>query len=777
MGGLTNPVVRAVPSRPDGTLFSREFSRGTARAAIVFPWWLTYAVCAGAWAFAALINGVPAVRHDWLWPLEHSAFVTSVTGWTSGWDPGGIGHASPYVTQYLFVPLVLAAGLAGPAAGLAAYLLAAGAVAGAAAHRLALRHRATPLGAAGLALFLSCNPWAYAELVAGHLAMLVAFGATVLVWAELSAPEPDPRIAGLAAFGVAFQPQFFGIVALTALALIRRPAARAVLAYGSLAMLPYAIGIASHAGALAATPLTLHWERDQSVGPLDAFLLRGYFAGYDGAFRGWLGTLGVALVALPAAAGAVLVRRPAARFVPVAVVLMLVLAAGIRGPLGPVLGAVFARVPAAGFYRELYDLVGLAAAGYAVLAASALDASPRWRFPLFAGAVLLTAAWWHGPPDAYWVPARAIAALPPVPTGRYALLPPLQPEHYLDRGSGLDPALAPPGLAATPLNTYLAGFPEGTALEHLAWTGDASAATRLGVTAVVCRGGFAESRTANAVYGAPSRGGSAACRSGSLPGAPLVAVQGAPRLCSLCARTGAGNEFVGDRMPGADLVPVAAPRLGVDADTAWIDARLAFARDPELGQAFGGAYTRSRAPLSVPGGASILANVRGRLLDARGHVLTGDTRDYAWVALPPATPGETRANTIVRCEGACAVVMSGNAEGVTPEAPPPSFRPAGATVITPWLVSVEVPRGSEPVLRFLTAYDSGWIGLAGATFLPHVRLDAALNGWLLPARTLPRRVLLIHATSVVALAFELAAFCGFLAAVRNVVAGRRRFAK
>jgi len=722
------------------------------------------------------MNGVPAVRHDWLWPVDRAAFVTSVLGWTSGWDAGGIGHASPYVTQYLFAPLVLFAGLAGPAAGLAAYLLAAGAVAGAAAHRLALRHRVTPLGAAGLALFLSCNPWAYAELVAGHLAMLVAFGATALVWAELSAPDPDPRIAGLAAFGVAFQPQFFVIVALTALALIRRPAARAVLAYGSLAMLPYALGVATHAGALAATPLTVQWERIQSVPPLDAVLLRGYFADYDAVFRGWLGTLGVALVAVTAAAGMVLARGAAARVVPVAVVLMLVLAAGIQGPLGPVLGFAFARVPAAGFYRELYDLVGLAAAGYAVLSATAVGAGPRWRFPLFAGGVLLTAAWWLGPLDAYWVPARAIAPLPPVPAGRYALLPPLQPQHYLDRGSGLDPALAPPGLAATPLNTYLAGFPEGTALEQLDWTGDASAAMRLGVTSVVCRGGFAESRTANAVYGAPGRGGSAACRSESLPGAPLVAVQAAPRLCSLCAMTGAGNEFVGDRAAGAPLVTVAAPRLGVDADTGWIDARLAFAREPELGQAFGGAYTRSGARLTVPGGASVLAAVRGRLLDAGGRVLARDTGDYAWIAVPDRTVGRTGATTTLRCEGACAVVMSGDAGRVPPEAPPPAFRAAAATVVAPWLISVEVPGGSEPVLRFLTEYDPGWIGLAGASLLPHVRLDAALNGWLLPARASRRRIFLIHATSVAQLVLELAAFCGLLAAIRGAFAGRRRFA-
>lgn len=769
--------MRAVPSRPDGTLSSRAFSREAAREAATFPWWSTYAVCAAVWPVATLASGVPAVRHDWLWPVDHAAFVTSVLGWTSGWDSGGIGHASPYVTQYLFAPLVLLAGLAGSIAGLAAYLLAAGALAGAAAHRLALRHRATPLGAAGLALFISCNPWAYTELVAGHLAMLVAFGATVVVWTEFSAPDPDARVAGLAAFGVAFQPQFFGIVALTALVLIRRPAARAVLAYGILAMLPYALGIATHAGALAATPLTVHWERNQSVAPLDALLLRGYFAGYDAAFRGWLGTLGMALVALTAAAGATLSRGPAARVIPIAVLLMLALAAGIEGPLGPVLAIAFARVPATGLYRELYDLVGLAAAGYAVLSAAALGAGPRWRFPLSAGAVLLTAAWWLGPPDAFWVPARAVAPLPPLQAGRYALLPPLQPEHYLGRGSGLDPALAPPGLAATPLNTYVAGFPEGTALEQLDWTGDASAARRLGVTAVVCRGGFAESRTASAVYGAQGRGRTTACRDEALPGAPLVAVQGAPRLCSLCARTGAGNEFVGDRASGAGrLVPVAAPRAGVDAESSWIDARLAFARDPELGQAFGGAFTRSRAPLSVPWGASVLVAVRGRLLDGSGRVLTGDTRDYAWIALPPGSPGRTGASTTLRCEGACAVVMSGDAGGIAPESAPPSFRPAEAATLAPWLVTVDVPSGPEPILRFLTAYDPGWIGLAGWTPLSHVRLDAALNGWRLPARDSRLRVTLIHATSVVQLALELAAAGGFLAAVRGAFAGRRRFA-
>jgi hypothetical protein len=728
---------------------------------------------------------VPAVRHDWLWPLGRAAFETSVLGWTSGWDPSGIGHPSPHLTQYLFVPLVWLAGLASPAAGLAAYLIAAGAVTGAAAHRLALRHHATPLGAAGLALFLTFNPWSYAELVAGHLAMLVAFGSATLVWTELAAPDPDPRVTGLAAFGVAFQPQFFAIVALSALVLARLPAARAALAYGCLAILPFAVGIASHATGLAATPLTLGWERDQSVLPLDALLLRGYFARYDGALGGWLGTLGGTLAGLTAAAGAVLARGRTIRAGALAVVVLLALAAGLHGPLGPLVAAAFERVPAAGLYRELYDLIGLAAAGYAILAAAALGAEPRWRFPLFAGGALLMAAWCVGPPAEYWVPARTVAPLPPLPAGRYALLPPLQPQEYLDRGSGLDPALAPPSLTETPLDTYLAGFPEGTALEQLYGTGDGSAAARLGVTEVVCRAGFTESRTANFVYGAHGQGGSSPCRSGPLPGAPLVAVQGTPRLCSLCARTGDGNVFFGDRaafgallpasLPAtaARLIPVAGPRRGVDAESGWIDARLAFARNPGLGQAFGGAFTRGRAPLDVTGAAAVLVAVRGRLLDGSGRVVAADTHGYAWIRLTPSRAG---ASGSLRCVGACAVAMSGDAGGIAPEAPPPPFRAATATTVTPWLISVLVPAGSEPVLRFLTGYDRGWIALAGTTLLPHVRLDATLNGWLLPARAARRRVILIHATSVVQLALEAVAFLGFLAAVRGAFAPRRRFA-
>jgi hypothetical protein len=777
-------MVRAVPSRPDPTLFSRDVSREQAGGATTFPWWLTYLVCAGIWSLTTLGNGIPSVRHDWLWPIGHAAFENSVLAWTSGWDSGGIGHPAPYVTQYLFVPLVLLAGLAGPAAGLAAYLIAAGAVTGAAAHRLALRQRATPLGAAGLALFLACNPWTYAELVAGHLAMLVAFGSATLVWAELTASDPDPRVAGLAAFGVAFQPQFFAIVGLTALLSLRQPSARAVLAYGSLAILPYAAGIAMHAGVLAGTPLTLHWERGQSVPPLDALLLRGYFARYDGGFSGWLGTLGAALVALTAVAGAALDRGRAARAAAVAIVLLLVFAAGIDGPAGPLLAAVFERVPAAGFFRELYDLIGLVAAAYAVLAAAALRAEPRWRFPLFGGAALLTAAWCLSPPAGYWVPAQTIAPLPSLPAGRYALLPALQPERYLDRGSGLDPALAPAGLAATPLNTYLASFPEGTALERLDRSGDGSDAIRLGVTAVVCRAGFAEARTTNAVYGPPGRQTAAPCRNRRLPGAPLVAVEGTPRLCSLCARPGDGNAFVGDRalfgVPAADparrpgrLSPVAAPRLGVNADDGWIDARLAFAREPGLGQAFGGAFTRSRVPLILPESVSALVAVRGRLFDGTGRLLAADTHGYAWVPLPRRAPG---AGEALRCRGACAVVLMGDAGGVPTEAPAPPFRAAAATILTPWLVAVRVPDGSEPVLRFLTGYDPGWVALAGATLLTHVRLDATLNGWLLPAGEARRRVTLIHATSVAQLGLETVAFLGFLAAIANAFAGRRRFA-
>jgi hypothetical protein len=39
------------------------------------------------------------------------------------------------------------------------------------------------------------------------------------------------------------------------------------------------------------------------------------------------------------------------------------------------------------------------------------------------------------------------------------------------------------------------------------------------------------------------------------------------------------------------------------------------------------------------------------------------------------------------------------------------------------------------MLRLNVAFDRGWLAFAGGASLPHVRVDATVNGWLLQPRT------------------------------------------
>ncbi len=94
-------------------------------------------------------------------------------------------------------------------------------------------------------------------------------------------------------------------------------------------------------------------------------------------------------------------------------------------------------------------------------------------------------------------------------------------------------------------------------------------------------------------------------------GTPLMSQCGTPRIVAFGNELGACDLFFGDVMPGA-IRPIVAPTDSIDPQTAWIDARLAFAESPSLAQAIGGALTQSAAPLA--GRAELMAaRLRARL--------------------------------------------------------------------------------------------------------------------------------------------------------------------
>jgi hypothetical protein len=725
---------------------------------------------------ATLSGGVPALRHDWFWPVERAAFLQTVAGWTSGWDLTGLGHPATHVAQYLLViPMLLTGLVGGSTLALAVYVALIGAVIAHAAVRIGKPEAPDRPGALVLTGFLCLNPWVYSELVAGHLGMLLAYGSTIVVGAELARPEPRPRATALAMFGASFQPQFFALAWLGCILRSRTRGARMGATYGALAILPFAAGIASHPAVVASTPLTLTWERVQSVHPLDAFLVRGYFARYDGGFAGWAGTLATATFALLAAAGAIVARRTESLLLAVLTILCALFAAGTRGLLAPLVAAGFANAPALGLYRELFDLIGLVAAGYALLAARAFARFPVLRWPAGIAVLLLASVWVSGPPGTFWLggaslPAAERGTMP----GRYAFFPPFQPFTYKGRGSGVDSALAYPSLALTPLNTYAFGFPESTALAAYWHGGATTALARLGTQRLICRPGFAESADATGLLGRaiafPAPDGCAGAGIAVPAAAPLFALQATTRVCSLCRNVGDGDLFFGDADPhvaaALGLAPgggtyrlLAPPRTGTDPRAGWIDARLVFAEQPEIAQGFGGAFTTSDAALPVSAMPQALVAVRGDLRDERGTLVARDTGGYRWAALSPNAEA-------LRCHGSCAVALLGDPPAEAPleagRAPAESLdwhRPA------PWLVAIDVPAGSATLVRSLDSYDDSWFAFGGGRLAEHVRLDALLNGWLLSPRARPETLVAVHAVSVLQLLLEVLGTCAFLRAL------------
>jgi hypothetical protein len=209
----------------------------------------------------------------------------------------------------------------------------------------------------------------------------------------------------------------------------------------------------------------------------------------------------------------------------------------------------------------------------------------------------------------------------------------------------------------------------------------------------------------------------------------------------------------------------------VRAQDGWVDARLAFASDPALAQAYGGALTTSRrASLAVKGGHQALVDVRGRLLAADGRVIASNTQGYRWVPLPSDIGA-------VRCDGLCAVALEASVpEGVPPEAAPRG-RPVaiGMMQIEPWLATARIAPGPEGMLRLNDGYDRGWALLMNGKWMTHFRVDAATNGWLLPERTGSKDATIVEWPSAVVAAFEIVG-AGWTLALLGIAAlrGARR---
>ncbi len=726
--------------------------------------WITPArgvAIAAAVLFAAFVvaKGIPTLRHDWNWPIDRAAIPSFLNAATAGWLSDGLGTANPHPTTYLIaLPIGAALWLFGPLPALALLALVIGYVCMRTVAAAASHWNGGAPAAIGLGLFALFNPWVYNEVVAGHLVMVLAYGAIIGLFAEMLRGRGASvvRLAlWIALIEVQLQIFLVAMAALVAFALSTRR--WLPVAIGAIVASPSILGLFAERSALLRIPYSVEWQVNQSVWPLPLLALRGYFPGYADRL-GVAAAVAVWLVFILGVAGSIAARRSRAALAAVfAAACLYAVVIGVHGPLAAPYAWIVRNFTESGVFRELYDLAGVLAALLALLAGAATARIRALGYVALAAGVALPITWAVAPPSDLWIAAsryphpRVVAP----PFTRVALLPAFQPLGLReDGGDGADPDsyVYPNGVPA--LNEYFPTYPVDMALARYEQSGDVAPLRALGVSQIVARP-WLVSRTRGGIGLAasslrPSSNGFAQTARGTLAGAmPLISECGTPRIVAFGAFFGACDVFFGDADDRAAVRAVIAPSESIDSRTAWIDARLAFAEHPALAQAFGGALTQSRLPAGVRPGSWLLAYVRGSLVATDGRSLANAPGAFAWVRVPLNV-------TSVECVGLCELVAVTRARPPRmPAAAPASVRSLDFRALAPWLYVVD-GKGtatSDGLLRFDERYDRGWIAVADFRVLPHVRVGMSVNGWFIGT---PDRVVLVQVTAAAQLLAEIA---------------------
>ncbi|MGB6522658.1 MAG: hypothetical protein WBE83_12895 [Candidatus Cybelea sp.] len=686
-------------------------------------------------AFAAFViaKGVPALRHDWNWPLDRLAVPSFLNESISGWLSVGFGIANSHPTTYLLAaPTAVALWLFGTLVALSLLAFATGYCAATGAANVALRLGGAPSACAGAAFFALFNPWVYNEVVAGHLIMVLAYGGLLGLLAEMTRGS-DASSVRLSLWLVLIEAQLqFFIVAVAALAVFALMTKKWLpLAAGAIVALPSVVGVLAERPVLLQTPYSVAWQANQSLSPFALLSLGGYFPGYAERL-GLTAQIAVWVVCALAITGIVTGRRRrAVLWCAPAAVLVYLVALGVHGPLDAAYEWIVRSIPESGVFRELYDFGGVFAALLVLLASAATPRAKALRYVLLAAGAALPVTWIIHPPSDLWIsssefPRPAVTA---PPFSRVALMPAFQPLQLKGgAGDGADPDVLVYPAHVAALNAYLPSYPVDMALAQYAQYGDASALRALGVAQIVDRPWFLSRSNGGIGLAAsslsPSRPRPPKRNGRDLAGAPLVSTCDEARIVANVASLEGCDLFFGDAPGYARVTPIGASGDSIDAATAWIDARLAFAKAPDLAQGLGGVVTQSTMPHAVQAGSRLLAYVRGRLSDQNGRALVRSGGTFSWISIAPNT-------TAVICTGLCELAAA------SPELPPAPQRkrserpyPTSFEELTPWLVRVQGTR-SAGLLRFNERYDPAWTAISSWRVLPHVRLALAANGWLL----------------------------------------------
>jgi hypothetical protein len=706
---------------------------------------------AGALAFAAFVvaKGTPTLRHDWNWPIDRLAIPSFFNESICGWLPVGFGVANAHPTTYLIaLPLVGLMWAAGPLAALAAFAFATGYCCMRAAENLASQWGNAAPAAVGAGIFALFNPWVYNEVVAGHLVMVLAYAGLIGLLAEMTRGR-DASTVRLALWLalIEAQLQFFIVAAgvLVVFAMVTKKWLAPVA--GVLVALPSIVGLFAERGALLQTPYSVPWQANQSLSPVALLSLGGYFPGYADRL-GLAAQVSVWVLCAFALAGVVAARRlRAVRWAAAAAALVYLGALGVHGPLDAAYEWTVRSIPESGVFRELYDFGGIFAALLIALATALTARAKALGYVTLIAGAILPITWLIHPPSDLWVAAQTYPhpTIAAPPFSRVALLPAFQPlQLRTGAGDGADPdAITYPGEVAA-LNDYLPAYPVDMALARYERDGDTKALRALGVSRIIARP-WLISRSNGEVGLAASSLGVARPRSatqsiGVAGAAPLISACDSARIVAVVDRLDPCDMFFGDALGYAVVTPLHGASDSIDPSASWIDARLAFAREPALAQGIGGVLTQSTLANPVTPGAWLLAYVRGRLAGSDGQTLAASPGAFSWISIPPNVDS-------VSCVGLCELVAESRFFPAIPlHQSVVRTRALPFEQLAPWLYRVRGVRGSARLVRLNERYDPGWMALRAWHVLPHVRLALAANGWILADRS-SRDVLLVQITA------------------------------
>ena len=365
--------------------------------------------------------------------------------------------------------------------------------------------------------------------------------------------------------------------------------------------------------------------------------------------------------------------------------------------------------------------------------------------------------WLVWPPARWWVTTAELprVAVDAPPQTRFALYPDVQPMTFAGRGSGLDPDAYVRPNGVSPLDGSTAAYPAAVALRSFARTNSTAQLAALGVSRIIVRPWLqtdvktlAQQLALPTSLPVPALGATR-----TLDAAPELALVSRLDVVDSPPQIGSNAVFYGDvaGMRGASVpqawatfvAPLTIRPSGreIRAARAWVDVRQAFIAQPDVAQGLGGVITTSpSASLAVSAPTRALVWVRGELVDVENRTLgSGNGDGYRWIDVPAGS-------TALRCRGECVVAAFGT---------PPSLlqNGLGSAALTkvpfhaavPWLAIAELPAGRDAgFLRYEIGYDSHWLALWQGGALPHLRVESAFNGWLVPVHALPERIVLIE---------------------------------